>query len=65
MAHMNVPSFDRFMNPVMRALKQLGGSGTIEEINSTAAEIAKLTDEQLEYNWPLKLDHMLRWKNRV
>ena len=48
MAHMNVPSFDRFMNPVMRALKQLGGSGTIEEINSTAAEIAKLTDEQLE-----------------
>lgn len=48
MAHMNVPSFDRFMNPVMRALKQLGGSGTIEEINSTAAEIAKLSDEQLE-----------------
>ena len=45
---MNVPSFDRFMNPVMRALKQLGGSGTIEEINSTAAEIAKLSDEQLE-----------------
>jgi len=36
------------MNPVIHALKQLGGSGTIEEINSKATEIAALTDEQLE-----------------
>ncbi len=36
------------MNPVIEALKQLGGSGTIEEINSLASEIAKLSDEQLE-----------------
>lgn len=43
-----VPTFDKLMNPVIHALKQLGGSGTIEEINSKAVEIAGLTDEQLE-----------------
>lgn len=48
MAQVNVPTFDKFMNPVIQALKQLGGSGTIEEINNTATEIAKLSDEQLE-----------------
>lgn len=48
MAQVNVPTFDKFMNPVIQALQQLGGSGTIEEINSTVSEIAKLSDEQLE-----------------
>ena len=48
MAQVNVPTFDKFMNPVIEALKRLGGSGTIEEINNTATEIAKLPDEQLE-----------------
>lgn len=43
-----VPTFDKLMNPVIQALKQLGGSGTIEEINNRATEIAHLTDEQLE-----------------
>lgn len=43
-----VPTFDRLMNPVIEALKILGGSGTIEEINNQVAEIVGLTDEQLE-----------------
>lgn len=43
-----VPTFDKLMNPVIHSLKQLGGSGTIEEINNKAVEIAGLTDEQLE-----------------
>lgn len=43
-----LPKFDSFMNPVLQALKQLGGSGTVEEINAKASEIASLTDEQLE-----------------
>jgi restriction system protein len=34
MADISVPTFDRLMNPVIQALKQLGGSGTIEEINN-------------------------------
>jgi len=36
------------MNPVIQALKGLGGSGSIEEVNAKAAEIAGFTDEQLE-----------------
>lgn len=48
MSGLTVPSYDQLMNPVIEALKQLGGSGTIEEINSLASEIAKLSDEQLE-----------------
>jgi restriction system protein len=36
------------MNPIIQALKMLGGSGTIEEINNKATEVADLSDEQLE-----------------
>ena len=36
------------MNPIMEALKHLGGSGTIEEINSKIIEILHLSDAQLE-----------------
>jgi restriction system protein len=44
----NIPSYDSFMNPVLQALKSLGGSGTIEEINNKVSEITELSDEQLE-----------------
>lgn len=36
------------MNPVIQALKALGGSGTIEEINAKATEISRLSDAQLD-----------------
>ncbi len=36
------------MNPVLQALKILGGSGTIEEINNKIAEIEKIPSDQLE-----------------
>ena len=48
MARVDVPTFDALMNPVIQALKNLGGSGTIEEINNEVSEIAGLSDEQLE-----------------
>ena len=48
MTEVDIPTFDRMMNPVIQALKALGGSGTIEEINGRAAEIANLSDEQLD-----------------
>ena len=48
MTDINVPRYDAMMNPVLRALKELGGSGTIHEIDARASEIAGLTDEQLE-----------------
>lgn len=43
-----VPTFDKMMNPLLQALKSLGGSGTIEEINTSVAELLQLSDEQLE-----------------
>src|SRR6185295_12147793 len=48
MAQIDIPTFDKLMNPLIQALKQLGGSGTIEEINNKVIEIAGLSDEQLE-----------------
>jgi len=48
MVRADVPTFDTLMNPVVQALRILGGSGTIEEINTRVAEIAGLSDEQLE-----------------
>ena len=48
MTKADIPPYDDLMNPVLQALKKLGGSGTIEEIHSKASEIAGLSDEQLE-----------------
>ena len=43
-----VPTYDTMMNPLLLAVRDLGGSGTIEEIANRVAEIMELTDEQLE-----------------
>ncbi len=48
MSEIDVPTFDALMNPLIQALKELGGSGTIEEINNKVIEIADLSDEQTE-----------------
>lgn len=40
--------YDDMMNPVIQALKKLGGSGNIEEINNTVIEILTIPAEQLE-----------------
>lgn len=48
MSSVTVPTFDALMNPLIQAMKSLGGSATIEEIYNTVAEVAKLSDEQLE-----------------
>lgn len=48
MSKSNIPTYDQLMNPLLTALKILGGSGSIEEINAKVAEVANLTDEQLE-----------------
>ena len=40
--------YDELMNPVLQALKILGGSGTNEEINDKVAEIVKIPTDQLE-----------------
>ena len=43
-----VPSFDAMINPLFKALKQLGGSGTIDEIYEKVVEIMKLPENVLE-----------------
>lgn len=42
------PTFDLMFNPLLNALKDLGNSGTNEEIESRVAEIMGLSSEQLE-----------------
>lgn len=42
-----IPKYDEYMNSLIQALRQLGGSGTVAEIEAKTAEIAGLTAEQL------------------
>lgn len=46
--HPVIPTFDLFMNPVIQALKALGGSGTNEEINSRVIEVMGLPESLVE-----------------
>jgi restriction system protein len=48
MSQISIPTFDRLMNPLIKALKELGGSGTIDEIDGKVVELAGFSDEQLE-----------------
>ncbi len=43
----NLPTFDQFIKPLLQALLDLGGSGSIEEINEKIYELSKLSEEQL------------------
>lgn len=44
----DIPAYHELMNPILVALHELGGSGTVSEIDAKASEIASLSDEQLE-----------------
>lgn len=48
MSKTSLPTYDAMMNPLLRAMKELGGSGTIEEINNKVAEFLGLHDKQLD-----------------
>jgi restriction system protein len=67
MAKTTIPTFDQLMNPLVQALKDLGGSGTIEEIYNKVAEIAGLTNAQLEVphaggrGFKSEIDYRLAW----
>ena len=43
-----VPTFDSMLLPTVEALKNLGGSGTVEEIYAQVSQLLNLTDEVLE-----------------
>ncbi|HQW12905.1 MAG TPA: restriction endonuclease [Saprospiraceae bacterium] len=62
----NLPTFDELIVPTVKALIQLGGSGTVEEINSKVYEIAKLPDDILqiphgEGGTTNEVDYRLAW----
>lgn len=42
-----LPTFDELMNPLLRALQMLGGSGSIEEIYAKTVEITGLSEDVL------------------
>src|SRR5580765_2593648 len=42
-----LPTFDRLMNPLLRSLRALGGSGSVEEIYDKVVEIENLPDDVL------------------
>ena len=44
----DIPTYDIMMNPLLQALKELGGSGTVDEIANKVAQIMNLSDEQLD-----------------
>lgn len=46
--HNNLPTFDELLIPTLKALKALGGSGTVEEINTRVYEIAGIADDVLQ-----------------
>ena len=42
---MKTPSYDSLMNPLLRALRDLGGSGTIDEIYDKVVELERLPED--------------------
>lgn len=61
-----VPTYDKLIIPTLKALKELGGSGSIEEINEKVYEIANLDDEILqiphdENGFQTKVEYRLAW----
>jgi len=43
-----MPTYETLMNPALQALRELGGSATIEELYNKVVEIMGFSDEQLE-----------------
>jgi restriction system protein len=42
-ANKKLPSFDELLIPTVKALKELGGSGSVDEINTKVYEIADIS----------------------
>lgn len=62
----DLPTFDQLLIPTLEALKALGGSGTIEEINEKVYGIAKISEETLqishdENGLQSEVDYRLAW----
>ncbi|KNZ68208.1 Mrr restriction system protein [Thermincola ferriacetica] len=61
---MPVPKFDELFNPLLKALKLLGGSASISEMEEKVAEILQLCDEdinEIHSGSRTKLNYNLAW----
>ena len=61
-----VPKYDKLIIPTLKAIMELGGSGSIEEINEKVYEIAELTEEVIqiphdESGLKTEVDYRLGW----
>ena len=61
-----VPPYDKLLIPVLNALIELGGSGTIEEINEKVYELENFSEEVLqiphgENSSQSQIDYRLAW----
>ena len=61
----DIPSYDELIIPTVKALVELGGSGTVEAINERVYEITKLSDEVLQIphgdDGRSEVDYRLAW----
>jgi restriction system protein len=62
----NLPTFDELIVPTVMALIELGGSGTVEEINTKVYEIKNIPDEILQIphgdeGTTIEVDYRLAW----
>lgn len=61
---MAIPKYDDLFQPLLDALHQLGGSGSVEEINEKVAEILNLSEEdvnEIHRGTATKLSYRLAW----
>lgn len=61
---MAIPTYDDLFNPVIQALHDLGGSGSVSEIDDKVAEILKLTEKEvneIHRGNRTKLSYRLAW----
>jgi len=62
-----MPTYHELMNPLLQALHQLGGSGSIEEITQKVAELSNLSEEILnlshnpEKSSQTEIEYRLAW----
>ncbi len=45
----NIPKFDEMMKPLIHAMKLLGGSGSIDEINNKTIDLMRVPNDIFEH----------------
>lgn len=64
---MKMPTFDSMINPLLKAMHELGGSGTISEIDGLVIEMLDLPEEvqnvphNLEKSTKSEVEYRLAW----